>query len=36
MAYIPIENGKEGSDEITIANVDKDLFPIETISTDPY
>jgi galactokinase len=36
MAYAAVGDGKEGSDEITISNIDKDLYPTETISTDPY
>ena len=36
MAYATVGDGKEGSDEITISNIDKDLYPTETISTDPY
>ena len=36
MAYCAVEDGHEGSDEITISNIDKDLYPTETISTDPY
>jgi hypothetical protein len=31
MAYIPSDDGK-----ITLNNVDKDTFPTEIISTDPY
>jgi galactokinase len=36
MAYTTIENDKDGSEEITITNIDKDLYPTETISTDPF
>ena len=36
MAYTTVENDKDGSEEITITNIDKDIYPTETISTDPF
>lgn len=35
MAFVRVTEG-EGSEEITINNIEKDLYPSFTISTDPY
>lgn len=35
MAYAPVEEG-EASDQIVVSNIDKDKYPEETLSTDPY
>ena len=36
MAVSVINEGEEGSDLITISNVDAALYPTESISTDPF
>jgi galactokinase len=36
MAYVAVEDGQEGADEISIANIDKDSYAPVTISTDPF
>ena len=35
MAYVKVTDG-EGSDEIVLNNIEKDLYPEIKISTDPY
>ena len=35
MAYVKVTEG-EGSDEIVLNNIEKDLYPEIKISTDPY
>jgi galactokinase len=35
MAYVTVEDG-EGADKICVANIDKDSYPPETISNDPF
>lgn len=36
MAYVAVDDGQEGADEISIANIDKDSYAPVTISTDPF
>lgn len=36
MAYSVVEEGEEGSDLIHLTNIDKDSFPEEILSNDPY
>lgn len=36
MAYAVLNDGEEGAEEIQLANLDKDQYPPEKISTDPH
>ena len=36
MAYAVVPEGEEGSDVIDISNIDKDTYPREKLSTDPF
>ena len=36
MAYITVPEGEEGADEIDISNIDKDTYPREKLSVDPF
>jgi galactokinase len=36
MAYSVVEEGEDGSDRIVVSNIDKDKFPDEILSTDPF
>lgn len=36
MAYSRVEENEEGGETIQIANIDKDTYPPEIISSDPY
>jgi len=31
-----VPEGEEGADEIDISNIDKDIYPREKLSTDPF
>jgi hypothetical protein len=36
MAYVVVEEGEEGADQIEISNIDKDSYASKKLSTDPY